>query len=775
MNYRDFFKNKKLTDKDLINLIPEGVSPAEFRKGVLAEIKTAGDEFVAAKIASRNLQEDANYYSRIDETYGEEEEGKVCEEHGVEECATCGCGDPTDTHEDEGNEFDMNDGLPTLGGALAVPHIGQPIMMGKIVQVGGIGKGPASGELSGMTNMKNKGSVDKSGVPAKEPGDKEPLTAGGQKADNSIASKSVGGPVTPGEGQKQGGPNTKGCIAGTSGGNAGVSIEEGKQKVRQIVKEVLKEITFDKATGKWVRIDEGGHKAGCQCGFCKNKGTFGKKKKEDKEEGKEEEMDESLDIGNSKMAEPVNVKMGASYKVVQPNLYKIQTDTTPRSNQYNPKITEIEITEMYDDEEECKMNERYVELANAQRNLSENELAEMKTLREKIDMLAEKSKKKNWIQGATKGMRKDKPCTGEKFGGPTCRAGTKRYNLAKTFKKMGKRKDETAFDSNPPGDETAKCTKCGEDYLDIDDPAKNPKGLCPDCSNEFQGYERDRMQDFQCGDEQQEGSLAEMIQRASPELKALFQKIKPEELKEIDKIMRTYRLSLEQAIQKYLGKTGQPLPEPEMATEPGEVEENTMQQKIGPAYKKMNRQYRTAGDDFAARVNQFDPEMSELAEPEVGHHANVDTSRHEREFGHPGQPGGYKTWKCTSGGTAAGGEGGCGYEVTKMGGTRPLPKRWPDGHVCHFELDTEKEVDEAGGAAVQQSSYRVVGNEAEPHGNLPQNAKQRWAGDVDESTKPSKVSKKIGKGMQTKKTKKNPLLKFQKPAKTHSGVRKRKT
>ena len=45
---------------------------------------------------------------------------------------------------------------------------------------------------------------------------------------------------------------------------------------------------------------------------------------------------------------------------------------------------------------------------------------------------------KKWIQKATKGMRKDKPCTGKKFGGASCPPGSKRYNLAKTFKKMGK-------------------------------------------------------------------------------------------------------------------------------------------------------------------------------------------------------------------------------------------------------------------------------------------------------------------------------------------------
>ena len=45
----------------------------------------------------------------------------------------------------------------------------------------------------------------------------------------------------------------------------------------------------------------------------------------------------------------------------------------------------------------------------------------------------------NWIKKATKGMRKDKPYTGSKFGGPTCRPGTKRYNLAKVFRKMNKK------------------------------------------------------------------------------------------------------------------------------------------------------------------------------------------------------------------------------------------------------------------------------------------------------------------------------------------------
>ena len=55
---------------------------------------------------------------------------------------------------------------------------------------------------------------------------------------------------------------------------------------------------------------------------------------------------------------------------------------------------------------------------------------------------------KNWIQEATAAMKKkgtEGRCTGKKFGGPTCPPGSKQYDLAKTFKKMGKeRKGKSA-------------------------------------------------------------------------------------------------------------------------------------------------------------------------------------------------------------------------------------------------------------------------------------------------------------------------------------------
>ena len=50
---------------------------------------------------------------------------------------------------------------------------------------------------------------------------------------------------------------------------------------------------------------------------------------------------------------------------------------------------------------------------------------------------------KKWIQKAFKKVKAkgtEGVCTGDKFGGPSCRPGTKRYNMAKTLRKMAKKK-----------------------------------------------------------------------------------------------------------------------------------------------------------------------------------------------------------------------------------------------------------------------------------------------------------------------------------------------
>lgn len=49
-------------------------------------------------------------------------------------------------------------------------------------------------------------------------------------------------------------------------------------------------------------LNEGKHKAGCQCGFCKNKGSFGKKKKEEKDE-KDEGCKEEEEEGKEEQEE----------------------------------------------------------------------------------------------------------------------------------------------------------------------------------------------------------------------------------------------------------------------------------------------------------------------------------------------------------------------------------------------------------------------------------------------------------------------------------------
>jgi hypothetical protein len=53
------------------------------------------------------------------------------------------------------------------------------------------------------------------------------------------------------------------------------------------------------------RVNEGGHKAGCTCGFCKNKGRFGKKKEEEPAGEKEDKGGEQEDGADAPMKEAV--------------------------------------------------------------------------------------------------------------------------------------------------------------------------------------------------------------------------------------------------------------------------------------------------------------------------------------------------------------------------------------------------------------------------------------------------------------------------------------
>ena len=53
------------------------------------------------------------------------------------------------------------------------------------------------------------------------------------------------------------------------------------------------------------------------------------------------------------------------------------------------------------------------------------------------------AKEGRWIQKATASIKRRGTkgvCTGKKFGSKSCPPGSKRYNLAKTFKKMAKKR-----------------------------------------------------------------------------------------------------------------------------------------------------------------------------------------------------------------------------------------------------------------------------------------------------------------------------------------------
>ena len=51
--------------------------------------------------------------------------------------------------------------------------------------------------------------------------------------------------------------------------------------------------------------------------------------------------------------------------------------------------------------------------------------------------------KKRWIQKVNRSIKRRGTkgvCTGKKFGSPSCPKGSRRYNLAVTFRKMGRRR-----------------------------------------------------------------------------------------------------------------------------------------------------------------------------------------------------------------------------------------------------------------------------------------------------------------------------------------------
>lgn len=203
MNYRDFYRKEQALagKKTLVENVDFSKIPPEILKGAEIELEhtpSRGKKLEAAdekdikhalKTSIDHYKEDKHYYKKLTKA-------------GLEEC-----GDECDNKPAFGG---MN--VVSVPSALDVPSRMKPVSIAKIVS-------PATcfGTQQGAGNA--VGSV---------PGDKEKITAAGQTED-AMTSKSVGGSIIPNKGQKQGGPNTQGNIAGTPKEVSGASGNPGQK------------------------------------------------------------------------------------------------------------------------------------------------------------------------------------------------------------------------------------------------------------------------------------------------------------------------------------------------------------------------------------------------------------------------------------------------------------------------------------------------------------------------------------------------------------------
>jgi hypothetical protein len=420
MNYKDYFRDG--ADKNRKDVLPAGVDMNQLKMGIETEMEHTKDKNIAKKIALDHLKEDPKYYTKLTAA-------------GLEEINDVDDIPHKPSHSDLGVNND--NGLPIVGGALAIPHLGQPIHMSKIIQVGSLGGNTtATGVLSGMTSCDKPGvAADRGGIPVKVGGDKEPITAGGKRLDPTISSKSVGGAVVAGGGEKQGGPNSQGTIANTTklsedendsqslkqGQDITIDLQEQKSKIRGIVKEVLKEITFNENTGKWERLNEYGNPPKM---LKQNIGgepkwvvmdKSGRSKTFDIADYKKAETYlKSVGGGADKNTNPFPINKPSAELSIGPlenqqpkcdrNFGKSHGGFEPNVYQEDEDIQCPEITEMYDAEEESHLQEEYFNLLTKKSLLKESETQQIKKLKDQLERMNERKEK--WIQKAIKPSHK---------------------------------------------------------------------------------------------------------------------------------------------------------------------------------------------------------------------------------------------------------------------------------------------------------------------------------------------------------------------------------
>jgi hypothetical protein len=533
MNYRDFYKSNKSLWKEFYHLIPEGITPKKFEKGAEEEFGEHPQlgRSGAARVAAQHLGANPNEYDNLQETEllkGMNLEDEAC-----------------------------YDGLPKRAdGSLDVRHDGRPIHLSKIIQVGAIGhSGPATGEIGGYTNVgvKDRSSgedLSKDGEGVNIGKDKEPITAGGKPVESNIATSSVGGKVVSGGGQRQGGPNTKGSIAGTPKGSSedcgdcesemdagGVTLDlqEAKSKLRGMIKEALKEIKFDKQSGKWIRLTEN----------------------------------------------VVNMRMGPSYKAPAARQYRTSEDDMARTVEYEPKITE-----MHDEEEESKMRERYNELINAPRNLSESEMSEMKAVRGKMEKMNLAKQNYGLSQGGVNPNVYESSLDSNK--------------LKKVFGQKGKSTDDSGWKS------PKKCSSCGGSIkgpgsLDSDTVCRT----CVATRGEDLGPSKGESGFGEHGmDEENTTDMKDDNAHYWSEGSGWYSCRKcnivagsPDQTEICPVKTSDWREKMHQSDARPFKK------------------ENTVNMRMGPSWKKQNPQYRTAEQD-PARTVEYEPEITEVYDEE---------------------------------------------------------------------------------------------------------------------------------------------------------------
>jgi len=213
MNYRDFYNKNKLPGGKGDSLSSQDVDQKELTMGMKVEKEHTKDDSLAREIALDHLAEDPHYYTKL---------------HGS----------------------GLADELKNEDGSMKIPRLRGLIGLAKIIQVQKKPEGCADGNTSGFKSVGGYA--------------EDKITAAGM-VDKSVATKSVGGEVTPGEGQKQGGPNSSGKIdstpesseiEGQSNGNAAgpntigsiagtTKLNESHRDIlKELVKEVLDEIDF---------------------------------------------------------------------------------------------------------------------------------------------------------------------------------------------------------------------------------------------------------------------------------------------------------------------------------------------------------------------------------------------------------------------------------------------------------------------------------------------------------------------------------------------------